>query len=85
VLAVFKKIGIVVLLAALSGVASARDYCRIERTMGYSYRVCTTDAGIGRSSSPVSQAMAPTPAIAALTLALGGLIVLRTTRLRNRA
>jgi hypothetical protein len=85
VLAVFKKMGIVVLLAALSGVASARDYCRIERTMGYSYRVCTTDNGTSRSAPPVSQAIAPTPAIATLTLALGGLLVLRTTRLRNRA
>ncbi len=80
-----KKIGIVVLLAALSGVASARDYCRIERTMGYSYRVCTADNGISRSSAGVSQAIAPTSAIAGLTLALGGLLVLRTTRLRNRA
>ncbi len=80
----FKKIGIVVLLAALSGVASARDYCRIERTMGYSYRVCTTDDGISRSNRAASQAIAPTPAIAGLTLALGGLVVLRTTRLRNR-
>jgi hypothetical protein len=53
--------------------------------MGYSYRVCTTDNGISRSTPAVSQATAPTPAIAALTLALGGLLVLRTTRLRNRA
>jgi len=82
---VLKKIGIVALLAALSGVASARDYCRIERTMGYSYRVCTADNAIGRSAPAVSQATAATPAIAALTLALGGLVVLRTTRLRNRA
>jgi hypothetical protein len=85
VLAVIKKIGIVVLLAALSGVASARDYCRIERTMGYSYRVCTADNGISRSSPAASQAILPAPAIAGLTLAVGGLLVLRTTRLRNRA
>ncbi len=81
----FKKIGIVVLLAALSGVASAREYCTIERTLGYSYRVCTPDNGIGRPNPGISQAISPTPVIAALTLALGGLVVLRTTRLRNRA
>ena len=79
-----KKFGFVVLLAALSGAASARDYCRIERTMGYSYRVCTTDAGISRSNSAVSQSIGSTPVIAALTLALGGLVAFRTTRLRNR-
>ncbi len=80
---VLKKIGITVLLAALSGVASANDSCKIDQFLWFSFEVCTP-VGHDHGSSPASAPeIDPGSAMAALTMLMGGLAVLRGRRSKN--
>jgi hypothetical protein len=77
---VVKKIGLAVMLAALSGVASAKDSCKIEYFLWFPIEVCAHDHD-GRGSSPTrAPEIDPASTLAGLTLALGGLAVLRGRR-----
>jgi hypothetical protein len=74
-----KKIGLVVLLATLSSVASARETCTTKYLFGFiPYPSCT------RTSDPVAAPeIDPASAMAGLTLLMGGLAVLRGRRFNN--
>jgi hypothetical protein len=75
VLAVIEKIGLAILLVALSGVAAADDPCKSENAKN---PACVAERqGSNALSAPE---MDPAAAIAGLTLALGGLAVLRGRR-----
>jgi len=79
-----KKIGLMVLLAAMSGVASAGGTGEVCTTKYLffgliSYRSCTHGGG-GTVSAPEID---PASAMAGLTLLMGGLAVLRGRRLNN--
>jgi hypothetical protein len=80
---VLKKIGLTVLLAALSGVASAGESCKIEYFLWFPIEICTHTGGHG-SSPAVAPEIDPASAMAGLTLALGGLAVVRGRRFKNR-
>jgi hypothetical protein len=77
-----KKIGIVVLLAALSGVASAKDTCKLEQFWLFSWEVCTpvVEHGSPPASAPEID---PGSAMAALTMLTGGLAIVRGRRSKN--
>ena len=74
-----KKIGLVVLLATLSSVASAHETCTTKYLFGFiPYPSCT------RTSDPVAAPeIDPASAMAGLTLLMGGLAVLRGRRFNN--
>ena len=81
-----KKIGLAVLLAALSGVASARgESCKIEHFLWFTFDVCTPDGGKGSTAPAPAPApeVDPASAMTAFTLVLGGLVVLRSRRYKN--
>ncbi len=81
-----RKIGLAVLLAALSGVASAKDSCRIEYFLWFPIEVCNHDHDGGHDhgggGGSVNQApeLDSASALSGLTLALGGIAVLRGRR-----
>jgi hypothetical protein len=71
-----RKIGLVLLLAALSGAASAGEGCKTQQCIGRHHH----------GSDPVAAPeIDPASAIAGLTLAMGGLAVLRGRRFKNKA
>jgi hypothetical protein len=77
-----KKIGLAVLLAALSGVASAGESCRSIQILWITIPICTPTGGKG--SDPVAAPeIDPASMLTGLTLALGGLAVLRGRRLKD--
>lgn len=77
-----KKIGLTVLLAALSGVASAGDSCKPIDIFGFEFNPCPPSTGHGSNPAPAPE-IDPASAMAGLTLALGGLTVLRGRRTKN--
>jgi hypothetical protein len=83
-LIVLKKIGIAVLLAALSGVASANDSCKTEQFLWFSFEVCKPVEHI-HSSPATAPEIDPGSAMAALTMMMGGLAVLRSRRSKTPA
>jgi hypothetical protein len=76
---VFKKLGLAVLLATLSGVACAGETCSIDSIFWFPVRVCHSTGGSG-SSPTATPEIDPASAVAGLTLVVGGLIVLRGRR-----
>jgi hypothetical protein len=80
-----KKIGFIVLLTALSGAASAGETCKY--LLGIFPYDCTSSGdggGRGVRGGPTAAPEIDLGSTAAgLTLALGGLVVLRTRRVRN--
>jgi hypothetical protein len=71
-----KKIGLAVLLATLSGIASAHDdSCKIEHLLWFTFDVCSPDGGKGTHVAAAPE-MDPATAMAGLTLVLGGLAVM---------
>lgn len=82
-LSVLKKFGIVVLLTALAGVASANDSCKKEQFLWFWFEDCTP-VWHNHGSSPTSAPeIDPGSAMAALTMLMGGLAVLRGRRSKN--
>jgi hypothetical protein len=82
-LTVLKKIGITVLLVALSGVASANDSCKKDPFWLFWFQDCTP-VGHNHGSPPASAPeIDPGSAMAALTMLMGGLAVLRGRRSKN--
>ena len=81
-----KKLGLAVLLATLSGVASASigaQSCKTEWFLWWSWQVCTpTDPGSGGGTAAAPE-IDPASAMAGLTLVLGGLTVLRGRRSKS--
>jgi hypothetical protein len=78
-----KKIGLAVLLATLSGVASAHnESCKIEHLGWFTFDVCKPDGGKG-SNVAAAPEMDSASAMAGLTLVLGGLAVLSSRRAKN--
>jgi hypothetical protein len=83
-LPVLKKIGLTVLLAALSGVASAGESCKVEYFLWFPIEVCTPTGGDhGAKSTAVAPEIDSASAMSGLALALGGLAVLRARRFKN--
>ena len=78
-----KKIGFLVLLAALSGAASARETCTIHQVMGYHYRACVPDDTGSDASPVVAPRINSTSVVAAFTVVLSGLTLLYNRRLRD--
>ena len=85
----YKKMGWVILLAAISGLASAKGSCKSEWFLGFlPIDICTPGdrhhAGDhDHDSSPkTAPEIDPASAIVAVSLALGGLAVLRDRRSR---
>jgi hypothetical protein len=77
-----KKIGLALLLATLSGVASAHnESCKIEHFFWFTFDVCSPDGGKGNVAA--APEMDPASAMAGLTLVLGGLAVIGGRRYRN--
>jgi len=77
-----KKIGFIVLLTALSGAASAGETCKYF--LGIFPYHCTSNGGGGGGGGPtVAPEIDLGSTAAGLTLALGGLAVLRARRVRN--
>jgi hypothetical protein len=80
-----KKLGLVLVLAALSGVASAGgsgpagESCKIEYFLWFPIEVCTPTGGRG-SGPAAAPEIDPASAMTGLALALGGLAVLRGRR-----
>ena len=76
-----KKIGLTVLLVALSGVASAKDSCKKEQFLWFWFEDCTP---VVHSQPPASAPeIDPGSAMAGLTMLMGGLAVLRGRRSKN--
>ncbi|MGD0502422.1 MAG: hypothetical protein ABSD02_06755 [Steroidobacteraceae bacterium] len=76
--AVLKKIGFCALLIALSGAASAKDSCQPSGWFSFFEPACTP---VGHHGSPVTAPeIDASSAISALTLVLGGLVVIRSRR-----
>jgi hypothetical protein len=74
------------LLATLSGVASASvgaDSCKTEWFLWFSWQVCTPTGGNPGSGATAAPEIDPASAMAGLTLALGGLTVLRGRRSKS--
>lgn len=71
-----KKVAIALILAGLSGAASAKETCTVEHILWFSFEVCTP---VVEHPSP-RVASAPeidsSSAVAGLTLMLGGLAVM---------
>lgn len=76
-----KKIGLAVLLAALSGVASAGEVCKIDTIFWISVRECTPVRVVGVRPAAAPE-IDPGSAMTGIALTLGGLAVLRSRRLR---
>jgi hypothetical protein len=76
-----KKMGLIVLLAALSGVASADPTCKVEHFLLFTWLDCTNTGGGGTTT--VAPEMDPASTATGLTLALGGLVVLGARRARS--
>lgn len=75
-----KRIGLIVLLTALSGAASAGETCKYF--LGIFPYDCTSSGG-GRGGPTAAPEIDLVSTGAGLTLALGGLVVLRARRVRN--
>jgi hypothetical protein len=77
-----RNLGFALVLATLSGAASAGEVCTTEKFLWFSVPVCTPtpDHHHGAVSAPE---MDPASAMSALALALGGLAVLRARRFKN--
>lgn len=69
-----KKLALAVVLAALSGVAAAGESCKVEYFLWFPIEVCTPTGPTLPAAAPEID---PASAMAGLTLALGGLAVLR--------
>lgn len=76
-----KKIAAVMALAAIANVASARETCEIKKLFGIiPIEVCSVGGGSGGGAPAVAPEIDAASAVAGLTLALGGLAVLRGRR-----
>jgi hypothetical protein len=80
-----KKIGLVVLLTALSGVASAAGACKIEYILGIIPIEMCSPSGNPRSGPAAAPEIDPASAIAGLTLVTGCLAILRGRRSKTKA
>jgi hypothetical protein len=78
-----KKIGFIVLLTALSGAASAGETCKYF--LGIFPYDCKSNGGGGGGGPTVAPEIDLGSTAAGLTLALGGLVVLRARRARSPA
>jgi hypothetical protein len=76
-----KKVGLIVLLTALSGAASAAESCKVDHFLWFSFEVCSFHGG--GSSTLAAPELDPGSALASLALAMGGLAVLRGRRLKK--
>ena len=79
----FKKTGVMVLLVALSGFASARETCTIHQVMGYHYRACVPDDTGSDASPVVAPRVNSTSLVATFTVLLSGLTLLYNRRREN--
>jgi hypothetical protein len=78
-----RKVGVLVLLMGLSGIASAGESCKVEYFLGWiPIEVCSPVLG-GTTSPKAAPEIDPGSAITALTLAMGGLAVLRGRRFKQ--
>jgi hypothetical protein len=80
---VHKKIGLAVLLAALSGIASAAETCKINTSFGISVRECTTTGAFDARPAKAPEIDSGS-AITGFALTLGGLAVLCSRRMKAR-
>lgn len=78
-----RKVGLVLLLMGLSSIACASESCKVEYFLGWiPMEVCSPV--LGRSTAPqAAPEIDAGSAIAALTLAMGGLAVLRSRRFKK--
>ena len=79
------KIGLTVLLLALSGVVSASESCKIKRIFFFPVEVCTPTGKDHGSHPAAAPEIDPASAMSGLALALGGLAVLRARKFGSKA
>ncbi len=77
-----RMLGLAVLLVTLSGASSAAEICKFDTHFGIPVRVCAPAGGSGLQPAAAPE-IDPASAMTGLALTVGGLVVLRSRRIKT--